>query len=155
MLSEFLDDVLTKSSHAPDGCGMSTRPEYYSGRGATTVDVNSTKLEKVWTAIRTHRGEAAAEAFVCMVESIQVFSATEFLLALAKLDARGYVWNPSMLPKSKGIHATDDITGFCTVLAVMSRSERDDTATIKNPFLRAHGRKIEREGKHRHPYDWD
>ncbi len=141
MLSDFLDRVLTKGGREPDGCGMSTRPAFYSGRGATTADLSESKLEKVWTAIKTHRGDEAAEAFVKMVESIKVLSATDFLLALESLDSSGFKWAPNLRPTARGLHAEDPITGLFTVLSVCYQG-RDETRTIRDPFLRRRGRKI-------------
>lgn len=141
MFSAFLSLVLTKSGRESDGCGMSTRPEYYSGRGATTADLSDSKLEKVWDAIKTHRGDKAAEAFVRMVESIKVLSATDFLLALAALDQNDFKWEHSMRPRGEGNYATDPIIAVFTIAAVATRRD-DETRAIKDPFLRRRGRKI-------------
>lgn len=151
MLSRFLDCVLTKSGRDADGCGMSTRPSYYSGRGANTTDLSAEKLQKIWTAINTHRGAKDAETFVRMVESLRVLSATDFLIALASLDANDFKWEQKMLPTAKGIHATDEGSAMGTVFSVMAGSmSRDETRAIKDPFLRMHGRKIKPS---KHGYD--
>ena len=52
---EYLNKVLTDSRYG-DGCGMSTRPEYYSGRGATTTDLNSDQLKLIYNAIEKNEG---------------------------------------------------------------------------------------------------
>lgn len=149
MFSQFLLDTLTKSGRELDGCGMSPSPSYYSGRGATRCDLDDSKLEKLWNAIKTHRGDKAAEAFVRMVESIKVISATDFLLALAAFDAAGFKWEHSMLPRTGGIYATDPIGALCTVVSHLSYRE-NDTRAIKDPFLRRRGRKI--KGGESNPY---
>lgn len=154
MFSPFLRSVLTKSGHAEDGCGMSDRPEYYSGRGATTSDLDPNKLQKIWTAILAHRGAKEAEAFVRMVESIPVLSATDFLLALCALERNNFKWDHDMLPKGKGIHATDHGSAFGTVMSVMSGSMKSDsTREIKFPFLNKHGRKIKMSPYEQHLAD--
>ena len=37
--------------------GMSNRPGYYSGRGATISDLNSDSLEKIYVGIKDGHGE--------------------------------------------------------------------------------------------------
>lgn len=142
MFSEFLREVLTKSGHKPDGCGMSARPEYYSGYPATTSNLDSEKLEKIWTAIKDHHGEEAAEAFVRMVEAIRVMTATDFLLTLAAFDANGFKWDNKLLSKTGGCYATSPEIALYTVFAAPASRGVDETVQIKNPFLRNHGRKV-------------
>jgi hypothetical protein len=145
MFSEFLATVLTRTSHAPDGCGMSTRPDFYSGRGAITADLDDTILEKLWTAIKANRGDEAAAAFVLMVEAIPVLSATDFLITLAALDRNDYAWDARFVSGAKGIDIRRDddgrhngVSAVCTMAAMLGRGDRDETAWIRNPFLRRH-----------------
>jgi hypothetical protein len=165
MFSEWLEKVLTRSGHAPDGCGMSTRPSYYSGRGATTSDLNDSTLEKIWTAIKANRGEEAAHAFVLMVEAIPVLSATEFLITLAALDRDDYEWTPErsksvsrcgvdVARKDDGSH--DEVGAFFTVVSALVRGDRDDTWVIRNAFLVRHGRKPKADRRDRfNCYGWN
>lgn len=148
MFSEFLSEVLTKSVHKPDGCGMSARPEYYSGYPATTSNLNSEQLEKIWTAIGLYRGEEAAEAFVRMVEAIRVMTATDFLLTLAAFDVNGFKWDNKLLSKTGGCYATSPEVALGTVFAASASRGVDETLQIKNPFLIRHGRKV----KNPNPY---
>lgn len=135
MLSEFLTRVLCTSS-LQGGCGMSARPGFYSGRGATLSDLDSARLEKIWTAIRDHAGEAAAGAFVQMVDAMPSLSATDFLLTLARLEARDWQWSPDLLGSERGICAEDMGSAWGTVLEALGCSERvDQTEAIRGRFL--------------------
>ena len=125
----MLDEIIRST-------GMSTRPSFYSGRGATIVDLNSNILEKYWVAIKEKFGEDAAEAFVGMIVSIRVLSATTFLKTLNSLvanDWKGY---------REGSHFEADCEGaaFGTLFSVMGGSmQRDDTYQIKSDFLLRRG----------------
>jgi len=61
---------------------MSTRPEYYSGRGATMSDLNGEILEGIFKGILKEFGNSAADNYVKMVADIKVASATTFLTEL-------------------------------------------------------------------------
>jgi len=135
-MREFLARVLTESAHTT-GCGMSTRPEYYSGRGATTADLNSDSLFKIYEAIKSDIGEDAAKNFALMVKAIKVLSATDFLLSLHRLDADNFVFTEAV--DNKGIYATDEVTAFFTVMSVTSGRNIDSTKSIRGPFLRRIG----------------
>ena len=58
---------------------MSTRPEYYSGRGATISDLNEKILFGIHKDLKKEFGESAGNGFVKMVNGIKVLSATAFL----------------------------------------------------------------------------
>ena len=64
---------------------MSTRPEYYSGRGAITCDLNGKMLEGIYQGIKKEYGVNAAKNFVKMINNIKVLSATTFLQELYNL----------------------------------------------------------------------
>jgi len=64
---------------------MSTRPEYYSGRGAALSDLNSEILQKIYVGIEKQYGVKAAKNYVRMVDDIKVLSATTFLEELYQL----------------------------------------------------------------------
>jgi hypothetical protein len=141
-MQEFLEHVLTESSHTT-GCGMSTRPGYYSGRGATRTDLNSEKLERIHAAILKNKGEDAAKAFIEMVVNIPVLSATDFLIALTALDASDYnieaVWGAN-LGSNKGIYLEGEGEAWGTIGSVLGgMADRDETPSIRGPFLRRHG----------------
>jgi hypothetical protein len=151
MFSDFLTETLTGSTHC-GGCGMSVRPGFYSGRGATTADLSSDKLERLFCAIKKHAGEPAAEAFVNMVAAMPSLSATDFLLSLARLESNGWTWHKRLLGAEKGLYAEDEGSAWGTVFARLGGAgERDDTATIRGAFLRAHGEEL--PAHERSPYE--
>jgi hypothetical protein len=118
---------------------MSTRPEYYSGRGATTTDLSSQILEKIHTAIVKNVDEKAGKAFVKMVAAIPVLSATDFLITLHALEQNKWVWKESLLGNQKGIHYDSHEGALFTLFAVACRGhERDDTWVIRGDFLAKH-----------------
>ena len=65
---------------------MSARPEFYSGRGAITDDLNGEKLEHIYGDIKRWHGDDAAQSYVQMVADILVLSATDFLLSLYRFE---------------------------------------------------------------------
>lgn len=120
--------------------GMSARPSFYSGRGAITCDLNNMILGKLYEGIKKTFGDEAAKSFVCMVADIPVLSATEFLLALQRLEANDWVWRAGDANTStKGIYAEDIGSAFGTIASVLGgMSDRDETEAIRGSFLRSH-----------------
>lgn len=125
--------------------GMSARPEFYSGRGATTCDLNDTKLEKIYQGVQREYGNKAAQQFAQMVADIPKLSATDFLLTLYTLEARDWKWNKKLLGNEKGIYVdgrTDKEkmgVGLATIGGVLFGDHlRDETHSIRREFLRRH-----------------
>ncbi len=126
---------------------MSSRPEYYSGRGAILSDLNSELLEMIHEGIRREIGEKAAKNFVQMVADIDALSATFFLNSLYGLEASGWKWKK----RSKKAEALDHVDvgpdsparfgiGMATLGSWMfGGSERNETAQISSDFLEKHG----------------
>jgi len=145
--SEFLVRVLTASGNPGAdgkraGCGMSLRPAFYSGRGATRTDLSSATLEVVFEAIERNVGPKAAMAFARMVRDIKVLSATNFLLALQRLEAAEWRWNRSMASGLTGVHCEDMADAFCTAVEIVGSANRpqvDETISIRWDFLSMHG----------------
>lgn len=127
--------------------GMSTRPEFYSGRGAISCDLSPLHLQKIHAAIRKTVGPDAATQFVVMVDSLPKLSATDFLLACQQFQYNDWKWDESMTPKSNGIHATDYGSGMGTIFSVMGgMSRRDETASIKASLIRENRPELEAIG---------
>ncbi|MFA5797216.1 MAG: hypothetical protein WC916_04230 [Candidatus Woesearchaeota archaeon] len=127
--------------------GMSTRPEFYSGRGAITGDLNYSILEKIYQGVEKIRGKEDAKQFVNMVADIPKLSATDFLLTLYKLDAMDWKWDKKLLGNERGVFidgSTDEAkfaTGLFTMAEIMCGSNaRDETDYIRERFLQAHGK---------------
>lgn len=120
---------------------MVTRPEYYSGRGATMGDLNGKMLEGIYQGIKKDFSTDAAKNFVKMVEDIKVLSATTFLEELYML------YNNNWKYENKTQHASgvtvpkdengeyDMLGGMFGMMEAMMSSGRDDTQMIKNGFL--------------------
>lgn len=130
--------------------GMAARPEYYSGRGATTSDLNAGILEKVYRGVKEAVGEQAARSFVQMVDDIPKLTATDFLLTLFRLEASSWIWTPDRLGLEHGIYAADEGSALGTVLSAMGgMGDRDETDIIKGAFIRDHSKELRADQKER------
>lgn len=139
MQSRFLVVVLEK--HPRDGgCGMSTRPGYYSCRGATSTDLNSEKLGRIHAAITANVSEEAGGAFAQMVADIPKLTATDFLLTLEAFEANGWKWDKHLLGRQNGVYAANAGEAMGSLMAALGgRREIDETVSIRSDFLRRQG----------------
>lgn len=125
--------------------GMSDRPEYYSGRGATTSDLNGDKLYAIYQKITQELGASQADAFVTMVKKLKTLSATNFLNSLYTLER--YNWTNNISFHESDIDIGPDVPGreaiaFATLAEALfggSHPRRDDTEYIRSSFLRKVG----------------
>lgn len=122
---------------------MSTRPEYYSGRGATTSDLNDQILFGIHKDLKKDFGEDAGNGFVKMIDGIKVLSATAFLNGLYELYYNNWIYNEQQ-PDSITIQKDDDgnynsNVGMIGVMESLFSCGRDDTQQIKSHFLRCNG----------------
>jgi len=124
---------------------MSTRPEFYSGRGAITCDLNGNILEGIYQGIKKEFGDKPAENFVKMVEDIKVLSATTFLEELYVLCSNNWKYRKKRthaagvtVPKDKDGNY-DLAGGMFGMMNAMMSSGRDETQSIKSYFLTRHG----------------
>lgn len=125
--------------------GMSSRPEYYSGRGATASDLNGDKLEQIYSFIKNEYGKEAAQNYVQMVADIPVLSATDFLLSLYRLEGYDWKWDKKLLGNEQGVYAADEGSAFGTLISGLSgMNRRDETEHIRGRFLEMHGIKAEK-----------
>jgi len=83
-------DAMIDARQIVRDAGISTRPEFYSGRGATICDLGSYHLQKIYIGIEKNFGKQAGKEFVQMVADIPKLSATDFLLNLYNLEANGW-----------------------------------------------------------------
>jgi hypothetical protein len=134
---------------------MSTRPEYYSGRGAITCDLNGKMLEGIYQGIEKEFGKDAAKNFVKMVDDIKVISATTFLEELYMLFGNNWKYTKKRksrqasgisVPKNEDGEYDDRsaLSGMMGIFAAMSNGGRDETMMIKSQFLYQHGVKPKR-----------
>lgn len=121
--------------------GMSGRPEYYSGRGATMSDLDGDRLYAIYQKIEQELGTRQADAFVTMVEKLKTLSATNFLNALYALERND--WNLTEFNESNIDLGSDGaergIIAFATIAEGLFGCGRDDTEYIRSSFLRKLG----------------
>lgn len=131
---------------------MSSRAEYYSGRGPLSCDLNSEHLEMIFEGIKKDAGEKEAEAFVDMVEDLKDMSATAFLIALGRFLFNDCQWVKNSQEKGSGNtiesrgEAAVAVGMGCVVSALGDRRSQDDrdrdSVAIKAAFLRRHEREL-------------
>jgi len=122
--------------------GLSTSPSYYSGRGATTSDLNGMHLDRIYESIRFYIGQPAATQFAIMVAETPVLSATDFLLNLFTLARNEWVWDSRFISKADGINIDSEGSAFGTVMSVFGGPRRDQTDSIRSSFLHQHSKEI-------------
>jgi hypothetical protein len=119
--------------------GMSARPEFYSGRGATRSDLNSTILQKIYDGVSREHGKDAGDNFAQMVADIPKLSATDFLITLYRLEGNEWKWSEELNSTVKGLYAGDYGSAFGTVMGVLSgMNDTDETEHIRSTFLWQH-----------------
>lgn len=116
---------------------MSARPEFYSGRGAVTWDLDGHKLFTMHKLIKEKLGETEAKAFVTMIENIDCLSATNFLNCLIQLIGNNWEYKESsesnidLGPDSPSRYAI----GLATIGAALSVDHGDATEYIRSTFF--------------------
>ena len=144
--------ALTRLVSSREGANMSTRPEYYSGRGVTESDLNARQLATIYRGLLHGEGtdfpKGAAENFLLMVKNLSYLTASDFLTALYALDARNYTIVPEDAHQAVHI-GPDDETRVPAAMAGMfsflgnKRSDEEEKMRsngIKYTFLRAVGK---------------
>ena len=123
---------------------MSTRPEFYSGRGAITCDLNSEILEGIFQAIKKEYGTQPSKNFVKMVSDIKVLSATAFLEELYELFSNNWKYRKKrshssgvVVPKNE--NGEYDLAGGMFGMMNAMLNNRDETDRIKGQFLYSRG----------------
>lgn len=122
--------------------GINPNPGYYSGRGATTSDLDGRKLEALHDLVARHRGEAQAKVLVEVVAGMRCLSASEFIVAVMTLDANGWDAADALSGEEGGLRPENESQAMATVAEVLGRAgrgARDDTYAIRSGFLRRHG----------------
>ena len=124
--------------------GMSSRPAYYSGRGATLSDLNSEKLLKIQSQIEKKHGKDASKAFVNMIQSMSNLNATDFIENLYMLERKGWVWDIKSTSKNgfdfdKNKDGSHNESQLMASLFSAMGNKRDETHQIKSNFLLKNG----------------
>lgn len=129
-----LKQILRESS-------MSTSPSFYSGRGATTSDLNYKILTSIASKIEFYISAEAKKNFVDMVADIPKLSATDFLITLYRLEANNWIWDKQLLSSAGGISVDGEVDAFATVMSVMGgMSSTNETIFIRSVFLAENGK---------------
>jgi len=125
--------------------GMVSRPEFYSGRGAITCDLNDKILEDTYRVIEREHGVGPANQYAQMVADIPKLSATDFLLTLYRLEGNKWNWDKRILGHEKGVYVDGPndqakmAVGMATLAgAFFGDSARDETWQIRSSFLARH-----------------
>lgn len=126
--------------------GMSGRPEFFSGRGATLADLDGNRLFAIYNKIMEEIGEAAAKEFVTMIENIDCLSATNFLNCLYSLEANNWTYIPA---EQSNIDLGSDTPGrdaiaFASLFSSLF-SSGDATDCIRNSFFKLINHPIKEE----------
>lgn len=136
--------------------GMSSRPEYYSGRDANPGDLGADRMLKIHEGIKENYGEDAAKAFVLMVKDLTTLGACPFLQALHSLAINDFVYTPRETPPKidvarrnpDGSERTPIETGGMLMASMFSASmsnphaDRRTTQSMRNEFLRSIGERV-------------
>jgi len=109
-------------------------PTYYSGRDATTSDLDGEKLFIIYTKIREHHGEKSANAFVSMVKSMKELSATAFLTSLEIFEMNK--WKFAGKVSTSNIAIKNKENAEATMLQSFAKNfQTGNTQKIRNSFL--------------------
>ncbi len=113
--------------------GMSTSPEYTSGRGATLSDLNSNQLFQIQNGIKKNFGDDASKSFALMVKNIKVLSCTTFLQELYILCKNEWKLNTER-KESSGVKIENELQGIVSIFESL-KNNKDDTEKIRGHFL--------------------
>ncbi len=118
---------------------MSARPGYYSGRGATTSDLNSKFLNQIADAIKKEYGDQAHDNYVKMVWEMPSLSATAFLNNLYGLERAGWDLAKAHLSNDgNSFESEGEAWGLMLEVLAHSKTDRfDQTESIRNGFRKA------------------
>lgn len=126
---------------------MSARPEFFSGRGVTSSDMNSSILEMIYGGILKEIGADAARNFVNMVADVSM-AATTFLINLYNLEGNEWVWRGNKSDEDIAIEKDNDgnydlASGLFSVAAAFTNPRRGvdtdwESNNIRGEFLRRH-----------------
>lgn len=135
--------------------GLTSRPEYFSGRGEG--DITSEHLIKLHKLILEHKGVSAAENFVFMVKGINELTGTSFIKKVLKLDASKYKWqsdfnDSKILNDNVELDMDNNLQVVATITSLLSKSRSGSMSSIfgfnfsANTSISTFLNKIENEG---------
>lgn len=132
--NELAEEIVRKAN-------MSTRPAYYSGRGALLEDFNFGKpsLNVIYNELR-NINEKYAQDFIDFVMSFKNLNATDFLTSFYKFAKNNFSLESIQITEcGYNLDANNDeqrdAIAFVTIFSAFGNSGRDDTEAIKSKFL--------------------
>lgn len=146
-MTENYEETMTAIKRIVTTAKMSTRPEYYSGRGAIRSDLNGTILKTIFDSVKTDFGDEAANSFVEMVKGMKQLSATAFLNELYQLAQNDFIFTASVgfgtMEIAKDKDGNYDMNhGMISMMSALTNL-RDETTSIRNEFLWMIGERIQ------------
>jgi|GEM_PF-2422036 len=150
MKPAYGQEAIYKYCSAP-GVSMSTRPEYYSGRGVITSDLGPRHLKAIYDGLVADFGQETADQFCLMIEDLTNLSATNFLNQFYSFFDRGLVWRGKGQKETDIDLGPDDGTGareavaFVTIAGALFGREsspevtRDLSNALKRSFFQLIG----------------
>lgn len=111
---------------------LSSRPDFYSGRGANLGDLNSKILNLIYQGFITHFNQQKADEYVKLVANIKCASATSFLINLRNFYETG---STNVVEQNTDISRNAyEVSAVCTFLSLMN-DRPDQSFQILSPFL--------------------
>jgi hypothetical protein len=128
---------------------LGTRPEYFSGRGATLSDLNSEILEGIYKGLVKEVSKDAAENFVVLVAKFKCLSATAFLNDFIDWYCSGC--NEYQVRDTSDVDLGPDnegrlAIGLATIGSMMFSSGSDHTNQIREDFILGHRKELKSKG---------
>lgn len=145
---ETLKEILRKNR-------MSTRPEFYSGRGVNYGDLNEEILIGIYYDVQKTFGKRASEGFVDLMRGIKTLSATAFLEDLYSLFYSDWKYCPEHGSNGIAVHKNENgeynlASGMASMFSALNnKPEVNERATecMRASFLRQTGQMNEKDLK--------
>jgi hypothetical protein len=121
------------------GNQMASSPGHYSGRRATTSDLNIDLLNKIADGIKKDYGVSAHDSFVKMVWSMPSLAATAFLSNLYELEAANWDLSNALLSNDKNFveSQTEAEGAVLQTIFNLKFDQPDQTEYIRRNFRKA------------------
>jgi hypothetical protein len=135
---------------------LSSRAEYYAGRGVNRGDLNEQHLEMIYQGVLEYAGSEAAGRFVLFVEGLENMSATAFVGAFYDFFYSKFTKTErkQTFADNLAITGRSEDAGVALTFGMMEllhKAERNpgyedeqkmQSLMLKAPFLAAHGKKV-------------
>ncbi len=129
---------------------LSTRPDYYSGRRASTSDLTTEMLHKLYLFIKTEGGDEAAKNYVQMIADLKDMMATRFLESLYNLAWSNWKWKKGLSGSTVAAEKDNEMSMIIGLMSVMGSTDNElygMTDSIREPFLKSRMSKEDYEAR--------